>query len=403
MNQRPVDAALAAGASAPSAASALPRDLLNAWDQLWRNRAEPYALQQEDGTYRWIYAPCAATVLAAHLAGEATLALSSLGADGSCRWLCLDADAVGALPHLVELAAVLAEVGLPGLVEASRRGGHLWLLLDAPISAALARRVLLHELDGLRASGLQLPACELYPDTETAGALGHAVRLPLGIHRLTGKRYALFDEKRHPCAFTSTEAAVRFVLAWPRISAVQLVRRAGELLHADQQDQEKGAVRTEEGEPSSGTAATEAAEFPRMPVPIPIGTRSAVIRWVDAHVAIPELLAELAPMTELKKVGRGYLGWCPFHDDRAPDAAGRPGTPSFYAVRDRRYGWSWRCYSTNCAHSAGPLRHSFRLLQDLLELTASQAIREACARWPKADATPPAVRDVSGGHDDQGR
>jgi hypothetical protein len=122
-----------------------------------------------------------------------------------------------------------------------------------------------------------------------------------------------------------------------------------------------------------------------MPVPIPIGTRSAVIRWVDAHVAIPELLAELAPMTELRKAGKGYLGWCPFHDDRAPDAAGRPGTPSFYAVRDRRYGWSWRCFSTNCAHSVGPLRHSFRLLQDLLELTASQAIREACARWPEAD------------------
>jgi hypothetical protein len=55
-------------------------------------------------------------------------------------------------------------------------------------------------------------------------------------------------------------------------------------------------------------------------------------------------------------------------------------------VRDRRYGWSWRCFSTNCAHSVDPLRHSFRLLQDLLELTASQAIREACARWPEADA-----------------
>ena len=56
------------------------------------------------------------------------------------------------------------------------------------------------------------------------------------------------------------------------------------------------------------------------------------------------------------------------------------GMPSFYAVRDRRYDWIWRCYSTNCAHSTGLLRHSFRLLQYLLELTASQAIREARAR-----------------------
>jgi hypothetical protein len=114
-----------------------------------------------------------------------------------------------------------------------------------------------------------------------------------------------------------------------------------------------------------------------------------VIRWVDTHVAIPELLAEIAPTVELKKVGKGYLGWCPFHDDRAPDEAGRPGTPSFYSVRDRRYGWSWRCYSTNCAHSTGLMRHSFRLLQDLLKLTVSQAIHEACARWPEADTRPP--------------
>jgi hypothetical protein len=383
--KRPVDAALAGDASvvAPSALSLSP-ELLDAWSQLWINRAEPYALQQEDGTYRWIYASCDAEVLATYLAGDATLALSSLDADGSCRWLCLDADAVGALPHLVELAAALAELGLPGLVEASRRGGHLWLLLDAPVSAALARRLLLHELDGLRASGLQAPACELYPDTDAAGALGHAVRLPLGIHRLTGKRYPLFDAQEHPCAFTTPEAAVRFVLALPRISSVQLLRRAGELLHADQQVGEVVGV----VEPSSDTEAVNPPKRP-IPIPIPIGTRSAVIRWVDAHVAIPELLAELAPFTELKKVGRGYLGWCPFHDDRAPDAQGRPGTPSFYAVRDRRYGWSWRCFSTNCVHSVGPLRHSFRLLQDLLELTASQAIREACARWPEADALRP--------------
>jgi hypothetical protein len=98
----------------------------------------------------------------------------------------------------------------------------------------------------------------------------------------------------------------------------------------------------------------------------------------------------------LRPVGRGYLGWCPFHDDRARDEQGRPGTPSFFAVRDRRYGWSWRYYSTNCAHSVGALRHSFRLQQDLLELTASQAIREACARWPEADAARRPPEDEQG-------
>src|SRR5262249_24020584 len=131
--------------------SRLPSNRLTAWGELWCNRPQPYAVQQEDGTYRWVYAPCDATVLAAHLTGAATVALSSLGADGTCRWLCLDADAVGALPHLVEVAAALTERGLPALIEASRRGGHLWLLLYGPVAAAVVRRVVLGALAEVRA------------------------------------------------------------------------------------------------------------------------------------------------------------------------------------------------------------------------------------------------------------
>ncbi len=206
------------------------------------------------------------------------------------------------------------------------------------------------------------------------------------MHRLTGRRYPLFDEQGAPCAFTTLEAAVRFLLERPRVSSARLVRQAVE------------AAGVEGGEGAAGAAGDRGAAQPDIGVSASpsdhrshLGTRSAVIRWVDAHVALPDLLAELAPSVELRPVGRGYLGWCPFHDDRAPDEQGRPGTPSFFAVRDRRYGWSWRCFSTNCAQSVGPLRHSFRLLQDLLELTASQAIREACARWPEADSAAPSA------------
>ncbi len=113
-----------------------------------------------------------------------------------------------------------------------------------------------------------------------------------------------------------------------------------------------------------------------------VGTRSAVIRWVDAHVSPLELLAELAPESELRRAGRGYIGWCPFHNDRAPDAAtGAAGSASLYVVADRRYGWSWRCLSTNCAQSMGPMRHSFRLWQELLGVSVASAIAEAARRW----------------------
>ncbi len=116
-----------------------------------------------------------------------------------------------------------------------------------------------------------------------------------------------------------------------------------------------------------------------------MGTRSAVIRWVDAHVSPLEFLGELAPDAELRRAGRGFIGWCPFHDDRAPNATtGASGSASFYVVEDRRFGWSWRCFSTNCAQSVGPMRHSFRLLQELLGVSVAAAIREAASRWPAA-------------------
>jgi hypothetical protein len=108
------------------------------------------------------------------------------------------------------------------------------------------------------------------------------------------------------------------------------------------------------------------------------------MRWVDANVSPLDLLGELASESEIKRTGQGYLGWCPFHDDRAQDALGRPGSQSFYVVRDRRYGWSWRCLSSNCSQHDGPMRHSFRLFQLLTGLTVKSAVVEAVAWWPEA-------------------
>jgi hypothetical protein len=100
-------------------------DLLDAWRLLWANRSHPYALQRGDGTYRWVHRALPDELLRAHLAGKATLALSSTDARSWTRWLCLDADAPDALPQLMALRAALTPYELPGLVEASRRGGHL--------------------------------------------------------------------------------------------------------------------------------------------------------------------------------------------------------------------------------------------------------------------------------------
>src|SRR5262245_45348208 len=84
--------------------------LIRGWEELLVNRARPYAVQQEDGSYRWIFRPLDLKALRAHFSGTQTLALSSLDEQGRCRWLCLDDDAPDGLVQLARVRAALAEV-----------------------------------------------------------------------------------------------------------------------------------------------------------------------------------------------------------------------------------------------------------------------------------------------------
>jgi hypothetical protein len=330
-----------------------PPEWLAGWERLLVNRPQPYAVQQDDGSYRWVQDACTPALLREHLAGRITLALSSLDAAGGARWACLDADALDSLGLLVQLHAALGDLGWSGVVEASRRGGHLWLFCAEVVPASLLRRALLGVLNRVQQQGLRLPPLEVYPDKETG--LGHAVRLPLGVHRQSGRRYPLLDADGLPCRFASRPAAVRFLLALPRVP-LHWLQASWEL---------------------PGAAPPPAAPLQ------PHSTRSAVIRWVDARVSPLDLLAELAPASAMQCVGKGYLGWCPFHDDAAPQSDGSPGTPSLYVVQDARYGWSWRCLSTNCRLHDGSLKHSFRLFCELLHLDARAGIQAAMQRWPQ--------------------
>jgi hypothetical protein len=201
---------------------------------------------------------------------------------------------------------------------------------------------------------------EVYPDhTE----LGHAVRMPLGIHQKTGLRYPFLDQHGAVIDPEELPAETAFALAKPAIRPDQLRAVAARL----------GV--------SSQIGRTTPAVSLQSSVSVPSSSTSAVIRWVDVQINLLDLLEELTPATDMRLAGQGYLGWCPVRDDQAPDANGDPGTPSFYVVHNRRYGWSWRCLSTHCPYSDGPMRHSFRLFQELFHLDVVSAIDAALVRW----------------------
>src|SRR6478672_12186436 len=99
--------------------------LLLEWERRFLTRRQPYARQQEDGSYRWVFQRLDRLALLAHLQGKETLALASRDELDQCRWVCVDADAPDGLAHLHLVQQALQSQGLPSLLEQSRRGGHL--------------------------------------------------------------------------------------------------------------------------------------------------------------------------------------------------------------------------------------------------------------------------------------
>lgn len=146
-----------------------------------------YAVQQADGSYRPSYSPLSLSRLADHLLGRYTLGTYVLDAAGSCSFAVFDADMDDGLERLVSLAGELAAGGIASVLEASRRGGHLWVFLQAPTAG---RRVRTWLLPYAVAYGV-----ELYPkqDSLRTSGVGSLVRLPLGVHRRSGGWYPFLN------------------------------------------------------------------------------------------------------------------------------------------------------------------------------------------------------------------
>ena len=157
----------------------VPGELVGVYASLFVHCAEQYAVQQPDGSYWRVEEPLICPLLAAHLEGRWTLGTYLLDAGSCCAFAVFDADGVGGLECLARLSGELLEQGVPTVLEASRRGGHLWVHLLEPTPAHVVRAWL---LPYAVASGV-----ELYPkqDWLAPGGSGSLVRLPLGVHRKT--------------------------------------------------------------------------------------------------------------------------------------------------------------------------------------------------------------------------
>src|SRR5215472_3707592 len=101
--------------------------MLEPYMTLCVGRRDDYAVQRAGGRYVRVGRALTSDSVRAHLAGWHTIGTYVIDERGACRFAVLDADSEDGLSLLAQVQARLVDAGIPSSLEASRRGGHLWV------------------------------------------------------------------------------------------------------------------------------------------------------------------------------------------------------------------------------------------------------------------------------------
>lgn len=245
-------------------------------------RKDIYAIQLKDGRYICVKSPMTSGIMYLHLMGQITLGAYVLDPANSTRQVVLDADDAERFEQLKIVGQSLAGQKIPNYLETSRRGGHLRLFFSEPVSGKIARRFGLKLLQDFHLK------VELYPKQEMlAEGPGSLVRLPFGIHQLTGKRYGFIQPDGTPLGSLDEQMKL---LAYPKAIPLTFVE-ANQYVPESRITRSRIVVRQRR---ERGETAWER-----------IKNSLTVYEFVSQYV-------------DLKATGSGYIGLCPFHDDHHP-------------------------------------------------------------------------------------
>ena len=245
-------------------------------------RRDLQARQLDDGRYICIRQQLKPEHLVKHMAGEITLGTYLLDENSAARFIVFDADDDQRFGRLKRMAQMLTVERTPSYLEASRRGGHLWLFFADPIPGKLARDfgkglMAVHGVEGV----------ELYPKQDQLGkGPGSLIRGPFGVHRLTKQRYGFLNLDSQPLA-GSTEEQIRIV-THPRTVSLEAIGA-----YASMQKKKRRNLDSELPKRRKETLSNR------------IKSAVTVMEFIGRHV-------------ELKPTETGALGLCPFHDDQHP-------------------------------------------------------------------------------------
>jgi len=204
--------------------------------ELFSGREDCFARQwvnKDEGTqgYVPVRRPIEPRDVEDHLSGHRTYGIYLMRSDSTVKTAVLDVDLTSQLragklkkeqitmikkerTYMLDRITELAkEGGLVPLVEFSgAKGYHFWFFFQEPVSAQKIRAVL-ESISQTLNKDLSCFKIEVFPkqDTLSGKGFGNLVKLPLGIHRLTGKRSYFIQ-----CNDRSVDAQLKFLLAAQR-------------------------------------------------------------------------------------------------------------------------------------------------------------------------------------------
>lgn len=273
-------------------------------EQLWKYantfipRFDMYPVQIGTGKYTKRQQLLDLRTVEEHILGKITIGAYALDPDSRASWVCFDADDDERFLGLISLSQKLDVQGVPSYIEPSRRGGHLWLFtpkLPGREARRFARQLISDE-------GLP-ETLEIYPkqDRLVTGP-GSLVRLPLGIHRKSNRRYHFVFPDWRPLAPTIREqiAILSNPLRVPQVYIDQVLALAPE--------------------PKKATPTPQFGELPK-------GSGETLSEALKATIGVYDFVRGFVDLDE-----RG-VGLCPFHDDHAQ---------SFGVNKDGNF---WHCFA----------------------------------------------------------
>lgn len=162
-----------------------------------------------------------------HLKGRKTYGIYLIHSDGTVKVAAIDADIASRYRNtklkldekrlinreyhylVSRVKELAAEIGLSPLTEFSGgKGWHFWFFFETPVKAEEAKRCL-EGIKNVIKKDLSAFTLEVFPKQGklSGKGFGNLVKLPLGIHRLSGKRSYFID-----CDDRSSEGQLKFLL-----------------------------------------------------------------------------------------------------------------------------------------------------------------------------------------------